>query len=79
MSTALPGAGELTSEEQQILDETDRFARRELYPLAQRMDRDEWWPDDLFPRLGAAGYLGIAVPEEYGGVGSSLVASGLVL
>jgi isovaleryl-CoA dehydrogenase len=43
------------------------------------MDNDEWWPDDLFPRLGAAGYLGIAVPEEYGGVGSTLVASGLVL
>src|SRR5262245_63682008 len=43
------------------------------------MDRDEWWPDDLFPRLGAAGYLGIAVSEEYGGVGSTLVASGLVL
>jgi isovaleryl-CoA dehydrogenase len=79
MSTALPGGSELTSEEQQILDETDRFARRELYPLAPRMDRDEWWPDDLFPRLGAAGYLGIAVPEEYGGVGSTLVTSGLVL
>jgi len=79
MSTAVPGTDELTSEEQQILDETDRFARGELYPLAPRMDRDEWWPDDLFARLGAAGYLGIAVPEAYGGVGSTLVASGLVL
>jgi isovaleryl-CoA dehydrogenase len=79
MSTALQDSTELTSEEQQILDETDRYARGELYPLAPRMDRDEWWPDDLFPRLGDAGYLGIAVPEEYGGVGSTLVASGLVL
>jgi isovaleryl-CoA dehydrogenase len=79
VSTGLTGGGELTVEEQQILEETDRFARGELYPLAPRMDRDEWWPDDLFPRLGAAGYLGIAVPEEYGGVGSTLVASGLVL
>src|SRR5262245_13421094 len=77
--TTLQGGDELTSEEQQILDETDKFARGELYPLAPRMDRDEWWPDDLFPRLGAAGYLGISVPEEYGGVGSTLVASGLVL
>jgi isovaleryl-CoA dehydrogenase len=75
----LQDSDELTSEEQQILDETDKFARGELYPLAPRMDRDEWWPDDLFARLGAAGYLGIAVPEEYGGVGSTLVASGLVL
>jgi isovaleryl-CoA dehydrogenase len=76
MSIALQGSDELTSEEQQILDETDRFARGELYPLAPRMDHDEWWPDDLFPRLGAAGYLGIAVPEEYWGVGSTLIASG---
>jgi isovaleryl-CoA dehydrogenase len=72
-------SAELTAEEQQILDETDRFARGELYPLAPRMDRDEWWPPDLFPRLGAAGYLGVAVPEPYGGVGSGLFASGLVL
>ena len=79
MSIELHDSDELTPEEQQILDETDRFARGELYPLAPRMDRDEWWPDDLFPRLGAAGYLGIAVPEEYGGVGSTLVVSGLVL
>jgi len=70
---------EFSVEEQQILDETDRFARGELYPLAPRMDRDEWWPADLFPRLGAAGYLGITIPEAYGGVGSTLVASGLVL
>ena len=79
MSIELHDSDELTPEEQQILDETDRFARGELYPLAPRMDRDEWWPADLFPRLGAAGYLGITIPEAYGGVGSTLVASGLVL
>jgi isovaleryl-CoA dehydrogenase len=79
LEAAPPNAAELTAEEQQILDETDRFARGELYPLAPRMDREEWWPDDLFPRLGAAGYLGIAIPEAYGGVGGDLFASGLVL
>jgi isovaleryl-CoA dehydrogenase len=72
-------ATEFTVEEQQILDETDRFARGELHPLAARMDRDEWWPEDLYARLGAAGYLGIAIPEQYGGAGGTLVASGLVL
>ena len=72
-------SGELTTEEQQILDETDRFARGELFPLAARMDLEEWWPEDLFHRLGSAGYLGIAIPESHGGVGSTLFASGLVL
>ena len=72
-------AGELSREEQQILDETDRYARGELYPLAARMDHEEWWPDDLFMMLGRAGFLGVGIPEAYGGQESDLVASGLVL
>ncbi|MBI2835115.1 MAG: acyl-CoA dehydrogenase family protein [Acidobacteria bacterium] len=62
-----------------MLKETDRFARGELYPLAARMDHDEWWPEHLFPQLGAAGYLGITVPEALGGVGADLFTSGLVV
>lgn len=72
-------AGELSREEQWILDEADRFARGELYPLSARMDHEDWWPDDLFSTLGRAGYLGVAIPEAYGGQGSDLLASGLVL
>lgn len=75
----LPGLDELDADEQQMLEETDRFARGELYPLAPRMDTEEWWPDHLFPHLGASGYLGITVPDTYGGVGADLFASGLVL
>jgi len=79
LNVAAGSAGELSPEEQQILDETDRFARGELHPLAARMDRDEWWPEDLFRRLGASGYLGITVPDTYGGQGLDLFSSGLVL
>jgi hypothetical protein len=39
---SLPGLDELSADEQQMLEETDRFARAELYPPAPRMDRDEW-------------------------------------
>jgi isovaleryl-CoA dehydrogenase len=73
------GLDELSVDERQMLEETERFACGQLYPLAARMDTEEWWPDDLFPQLGAAGYLGITVPEAYGGVGADLFASGLVL
>jgi isovaleryl-CoA dehydrogenase len=73
------GLDELSVDERQMLEETDRFACGQLYPLAARMDTEEWWPDHLFPQLGAAGYLGITVPEAYGGVGADLFASGLVL
>ena len=31
----------LSNDEQGMLDEADRFARKELYPLSQRMDKEE--------------------------------------
>lgn len=69
----------LSDDEQQILDQADRFARQELYPLAARMDADEWWPPDAFRLIGRTGYFGIPVPEAYGGAGLDLFACGLVL
>jgi isovaleryl-CoA dehydrogenase len=69
----------LTDEQQALFDEADRFARNELHPLAQRMDDEEWWPDELWPKLGAGGLLGATIPERYGGAGMGMLESGLVL
>ena len=69
----------LTADQQMMLDEADRFARNELYPLAQKMDDDEWWPDDAFPQIGENGYFGITVPEKYGGAGLDYFTSGLIV
>src|ERR1044072_4541189 len=70
---------ELSAEQCEALDTADEYARNELYPLAGRMDRDEWWPEDAFVRLGDNGYLGITVPATFGGAGADLFTSGLVL
>lgn len=69
----------LSNDEQAMLDEADRFARQELYPLSQRMDNEEWWPDQAFALIGKTGYFGITVPESYGGAGLDMFTSGLVL
>ena len=69
----------LSNDEQNILDQADRFAQKELYPLAQRMDDEEWWPEQAFPLIGQTGYFGITAPEVYGGSGLDLMTSGLVL
>ncbi len=69
----------LSDAEQQLLDQADHFARRELYPLAPRMDKEEWWPAEIFPKIGATGYFGITAPEQYGGVGLDVFSSGLIL
>ena len=70
---------DLNSEQQEILDQADRFAFNELYPLAEKMDNEEWWPEDAFGKLGDIGYLGITVPEAYGGAGMDIFTSGLIL
>jgi len=69
----------LNEEQEAILQQADRFARNELYPLARRMDEDEWWPQDAFPKLGENGFFGATIPEEYGGAGMDLLSAGLVL
>ena len=70
---------ELTPDQQEILDQVDRYAKNELLPLSERMDEEEWWPDDVFPKLGEMGYFGITVPPEYGGVGMDLMTSGVIV
>lgn len=80
--TARPAAArafDLSADQEETLARADIYARRELYPLAARMDAEEWWPAEAFAALGAAGYLGITVPEEYGGAGADLFTSALVL
>lgn len=62
-----------------ILDGADRYARAELYALSRRMDDEEWWPDEAFRRIGANGFLGATIPEQYGGAGLDLLQAGLVL
>ncbi|HUP91554.1 MAG TPA: acyl-CoA dehydrogenase family protein [Solimonas sp.] len=69
----------LSTDEIEILAQADRFAQNELYPLSQRMDDEEWWPPGIFPKIGATGYFGVTAPEAYGGAGSDLFTSGLIL
>ena len=70
---------DLTSDQRQLFEHADRIGKEKLLPLAERMDNEEWWPEDLFAELGSLGFLGITVPEKYGGVGLGLLESGLIL
>ncbi len=55
------------------------FVRKEVDPIADRMDRDDWFPRDLFRRMGEHGLLGVTIPEAYGGLGQSYLAQAAVL
>ncbi|MGB1581479.1 MAG: acyl-CoA dehydrogenase family protein, partial [Nevskiales bacterium] len=69
----------LSDQEAEILYQADRFAKAELYPLSERMDAEEWWPEDVFKTIGSNGYFGITAPESFGGSNMDIFSSGIVL
>lgn len=69
----------LSNEQNQVFREADRIGREELLPLADRMDKEEWWPEEIMPMLGELGFLGVTIPEKYGGAGLGYLESGLIL
>ncbi|WP_242146006.1 acyl-CoA dehydrogenase family protein [Sphingomonas sp. BAUL-RG-20F-R05-02] len=52
-----------------IRDTTERFAAERIAPLAARIDAEDWFPQALWPEMGALGLHGITVAEADGGLG----------
>lgn len=50
-----------------LRDAVQDFAQAEIAPIAAEIDRSNEFPNELWPRLGDMGLLGITVPETYGG------------
>jgi len=58
------------SDEQKVLQEAVReLCAREILPNAAKWDREEHFPHEVIPAMGAMGLLGMQIPEEYGGAG----------
>ena len=52
-----------------IREAAGRFADERIAPLAARVDREDWFPRELWPAMGELGLHGITVEEEWGGLG----------
>jgi len=65
------GLGETLTE---VRSQVRRFAREQITPLADGIDRSNRFPRELWPKLGALGLLGMTVPERWGGANLGYLA-----
>ncbi|MCK6440924.1 MAG: acyl-CoA dehydrogenase family protein [Planctomycetes bacterium] len=65
---------DLTDEELAIQETIRSFCKEELAPIAQEIDHEGRFPVDIFKKLAELGFLGVPIPEEYGGMGASTLA-----
>ncbi len=60
----------LTDEQRLLRDTVRDFARGEVAPVAEELDRTKSFPYELVAKMGELGLMGIPYPEEYGGGGA---------
>jgi len=70
--------GQLSEEERMIAASARDFAQEKLQPRVIDAYREERVAPEIFREMGEMGLLGTTIPEEYGGLGASYVAYGLV-
>ena len=69
---------QLSDEERMLREGARTYAQDKLQPRAVAAFRDEASDPAIFREMGEMGLLGVTVPEEYGGLGASYVAYGLI-
>ena len=69
---------ELTEQQQNDRADFRRFAREEIAPHADRFDREEYIPSEIFKKLAEKGYLGSILSKEWGGKGLDMITYGLL-
>lgn len=62
-----------TEEQEMMRDMVREFARTEIAPFVERMERGEF-PRSILRKMAELGLMGITVPEEYGGAGMDFIS-----
>jgi alkylation response protein AidB-like acyl-CoA dehydrogenase len=69
----------LTEEQEMIRDAARDFAQKEIVPVAAHFDETGEFPLDTIRKAGELGFMGVEVPEEYGGAGLDAVGYALLM
>ena len=70
---------ELSKEQQEIQGRAAEFAAREVAPRAAEWDREARFPVEVFEKLSVAGFMGLCIPEDYGGGGADFLSYALLI
>jgi len=63
------------TEEQKLFQKTIReFCIKEIKPIAEKIDKEEFFPKELYKKMGKMGLMGMTVPQKYGGAGIDRVS-----
>ena len=77
--TRLAQTAGLTDVQQEILATVREFVEKEIIPHAQALERADEYPSDIVAGMREMGLFGLTIPEEYGGLGESLLTYALVV
>jgi len=69
----------ITDEHEMIRREARRFAQEEIAPIAAEYDETGDFPSLTIKKMGEMGFMGIEIPEEYGGAGMDTLSYVLAL
>ncbi len=69
----------LTDVQTEILATVRAFVDREIIPVAGELERTDTYPQDIVDGMTGLGLFGLMIPEEYGGLGESLLTYALVV
>src|SRR5215216_5936273 len=69
----------LTDVQREILSTVRSFVDKEIIPHAQRLEHEDTYPSEIVDGMKEMGLFGLTIPEEYGGLGESLLIYALVV
>ena len=69
----------LTDVQEEILATVRRFVDKEIIPNAQELEHTDAYPEQIVATMAGMGLFGLMIPEEFGGLGESLLTYALVV
>ncbi|MCA0971055.1 acyl-CoA dehydrogenase [Halobacillus litoralis] len=58
---------QFTDEQEMMRKMVRDFAEKEVAPAVERMEKEDRFPEELIPKMGELGLMGVPIPEKYGG------------